>query len=1262
MLRTSLKRVLSLAALALLLVCGLARAADNDILAHYTFSEAEKEADRKNPGVYDHSPNKNHGTCYGAAYVKDGDGYALALQETGFAKCNPRNKAYLGAKPFTIDLWLKLDAYGSGMVLAKKGSKPEDAGWHLSYDQPTKRLVFNLSDGASQGAVGAPLADMNWHHAAIVRNGAELSLFLDGKQVAGETDKAFAVNVDNAGSFFFLGRAIGPYRAIRGKIDEVTVRSRALTAAEVAARYAAMKPAMPAPASGPAESPLVLHYAFDEDLAAVVKDLSPFGNDGEIVKAQYLAEVQGRRGVVRFDGDESVINCPNTESLNFGGDMSFEMWVRKRDYPKATWATLFGEKGDFAFYIVYQRSLVLWTTTYNNELRAWESVMQPAPRSAIGEDWSHVAVVVEYPRCRFYCNGKLVRDGYMPVPAIANRNRLVKQIGLKAPIDLDEFRLYRRALTPEEVAAHAKGQPAPSEPSLELAVDTHWYNETVTLRLNCKNADYAGYRAELSLQGGDAADVAKPQSVAIARVQDGPARYVGQAVFPLKPLVGRSVQAVARLTDGQGQPVQTLTVPASLTKPEWVNSKEGYYDGVLPPWTPVETAATPGGAEVRVWGRRHVFESAPFPREIESQGQAILAAPISLSGQSNGKPIAWSKANVKVVGHSDTRATIESRQSGNGVNLSVNASIEYDGYMIFDCAVTAKEDMSLDALTFEIPLQTRYAGLCHGDRVLPPKPGIAIGEWYSGAVRGDLAFRFSSNIWLGDGRQGLIWQAESDEDWRYADPNKAIEILPRGETTTFRAHWVNVPTKLAAGRTLRYKFALEATPIKPVLRDAWQLRILRSEPYGADLDLPDRTVNGKPVLRILADAGVRRLFTNVNDDWPYPMPRHGQFARALRRMVDAAHAEGIQVHNYLIHQRYPVMTPEFDPHGRHMAKWPVNQYMPGSNPPGARRPGTVSYKHGADSQGTVYMCAKSRALQDSYIHALAKRLDTFGDDGVYLDGTNAIVPCYNTDHGCGYRAADGAIHPTRPVFAVREFLRRIYTVVKTRRPDGVVDEHCSFGQNMAALAYTDNLWTGEQWHHLRKTGAKHVASQLTFDKFRTEFTGLQSGVAADTLAYRLGSNIKVAATSLLHDVPVRASNYDPDPTPRQPKPGMKDYTNRLLKLWKVREAFGAEEDVTRKLFYYANQDYVTVSPSGCYSTLLHHPENGVLAVVSNLSEEAKTIKVRFDLNRLNLAGRKITASDALYDTPLTMAANGEVSLKLKSEDWTYILLSPHGNR
>ncbi len=90
-----------------------------------------------------------------------------------------------------------------------------------------------------------------------------------------------------------------------------------------------------------------------------------------------------------------------------------------------------------------------------------------------------------------------------------------------------------------------------------------------------------------------------------------------------------------------------------------------------------------------------------------------------------------------------------------------------------------------------------------------------------------------------------------------------------------------------------------------------------------------------------------------------------------------------------------------------------------------------------------------------------------GDDGVYLDGTSQVMPCSNTEHGCGYVGADGKAHPTYPVFANHEFIKRIYTVVKTNRPDGMVDLHY-WMPNPAQAAFGDITFTGEQWFQLKK--------------------------------------------------------------------------------------------------------------------------------------------------------------------------------------------------
>ncbi len=1067
-------------------------------------------------------------------------------------------------------------------------------------------------------------------------------------------------------AFFHAGKDADTMRDIRMRPLEVLLA--ALLICGVAAPQARGE-------GSAADRTLVLHYTFDKDPGDVAKDLGPHGNDGEIVKAEYLAEFDGRRGVLRFDGEESMLECPNSDSLFFEGDMSFEMWVRLNGPVKPTWASLFRDRNSqyFDFGVSSWHTLVLWYVRLDpvhGVRRHWdpvngrEQMVLPVKRSILSDTWSHIAVVVEYPRCRFYHNGELVRDAYMPVPGIY-KVRTGKRIGVQIPIDLDEFRLYRRALTPAEVAAHAKGEEVPAGQAHELAVEPHWYEDTLVMRLSCKGIDYSGYRAEMTLLQGDYTEAAAPQGTALKEAFEGSGRYVASVKFPLSGLENKSLDGVARILGADGELVKTVYRHASLKKPEWVDTREGYSDDVLPPWTPVEAETKADGTvEVRVWGRRHVFGPTPFPRQIETGGAELLASPITLKGRVDGTAFAWENGRVRLKESSKTAASLEQTWQDDRAAFRIDTSIEYDGHMMFDCEVKARRDLSLDELSVEIPLRTRYATLCYGHAVFPWNAEVPITSFHSGEVHGDQAFCFSPIVWLGDEERGLTWHAESDEDWHYSDEFKAIEILPRGETTTFRANLVNVPTQLPAGQSLHYRFALLATPVKPLLRDSWDLRIVRSEPYGRELSLPDRTVDGKPEAQFLAEAGVRHLFTTVCDLWPYPMPIHERYSRLLHRLNEVIHAQGFKHYGYQIHERFPVLAPEFDIHGFHMLQRPISQYIPGTTP-GAPRPGPVGVEYGADSQGTQYFCSKSKAAQDAYIHALARRLDEYGGDGVYLDGTCRPASCTNTVHGCGYRLEDGSIRPTFPVFGVREFQKRIYTVVKKRRPDGVVDHHCSFMYNPSALAYADVIWTGEQWWHLKKTGGApngYIAGELSLDRFRTEFTGRQLGIASETLHYRLGSHSKVAATSLLHDVPPRPSTPFTSQSESVAARGKREgsFFQLMSKLWRVRDRFGAKE--AEKLFYWNNQDYVRVSPEKCHAFLLKHPKNGVLAFITNLRPDGQTVIVEFNLDELGLRGKKLDVFNALTDEPLAMTPDGKLSVPLGSEQWIYIWLRPSADK
>ncbi len=833
---------------------------------------------------------------------------------------------------------------------------------------------------------------------------------------------------------------------------------------------------------------LLVHYTFDKDSGGKTEDLSSYGNTGKVRNAQYLKELNGRQGVLRLNGKDSLIGCGGSPSLNFTGDLTFEMWVRGNELEKLAGVFLYWGNA-FKFYC-HPIPLVEYRNGKNTIRTGLNDV-----GNVVSDKWTHVAVVVEYPRVRVYVDGELKQDVYMPFQAVV-ADKGPKTIGSKCPIDLDEVRIYRRALSANEVAAHASGKELAPGDAAELAVEPNWYENVMALRVTGKGAKFRDGEAVVKLlRENNSADASR--RVKLQETEEGSGRYVGTALIALDGLEGRNFDAVAEIFDPAGKSIKTVFRHIFLKKPDWINTPEGYSDQVMPPWTPVKTAVgDQGTVDVSVWGRQYVFPNGLFMDKIITGNTELLAAPITLQGHADGKPLTLKPGAVKLLGASDTAASLEQTAANSAVTISAGTRLEYDGYMIIDCKVKALQDTTLDSLVLDIPLRSKYATLCFGANVYPEQksPRKPLSVFHMGAIKGDLAFRFSPNIWIGDEERGLTWQAESNEDWRYADPLKAMEVLPRGEVTSLRANWVNVPVKLAKGEELRYRFALQATPVKPLLRDAWDLRVLRSDPFGGDLqESPDfslaerwidlehpkkdyiasrvipelnRTEGGPgrmPALEYYAKSGMRHLYTRATDNWPWPTLLNPEHAAKLHRVVDAAHAQGLKIYSYMIHERMPTNVPEYDIYGRSMTNLPFKPY------------GTC-----------IGFCSHSKAFQDAAVHSLAQRLDEYGEDGIYLDGTGVhMKSCQNTEHGCGYLAKPGAtsvhgtvafdqtdrgsdddarVYPTYPIFAERELLKRIYTVIKQRRPDSVIDIH-SWYLNSGGLAYGDILWTGEQWWH-----------------------------------------------------------------------------------------------------------------------------------------------------------------------------------------------------
>ena len=90
--------------------------------------------------------------------------------------------------------------------------------------------------------------------------------------------------------------------------------------------------------------------------------------------------------------------------------------------------------------------------------------------------------------------------------------------------------------------------------------------------------------------------------------------------------------------------------------------------------------------------------------------------------------------------------------------------------------------------------------------------------------------------------------------------------------------------------------------------------------------------------------------------------------------------------------------------------------------------------------------------------------------------------------------------------------------------------------------------------------------------------------------------------------------------------------------------------------YWKNAEYVSVQPEGAYASLYRHPRNGVLLVVSNLTEGEKTVVLNLNLQKLGLPAQ-VSACDALSQEAVT-CSGGRLDIALPYLGWRVVWVKP----
>ncbi len=950
------------------------------------------------------------------------------------------------------------------------------------------------------------------------------------------------------------------------------------------------------------ERGLVGYWSFDEADGDVARDMSGAGNDGTIFGATRVSSPHGQ--ALHFDGQGDYVDCGSDPSLNISGDMTVSVWIRPETLEGRN-RMVFGDASGLTIHrnhnLRFDRGDLRFE--YAND-QVYGIITRPAGNIADGQ-WHHIALICEAPRYYLYLDGERVESGDMLMPITPTEGATRRIGGWFAGYflgDIDEVRLYARAVTEGEALALAEAS-ATGPVRMDLRSQLKYRTREALAGLLCDGPLRAGSVARFELMRGDEV-IAHGGPADLLQTRAGSQRWAGQWVFDAKAIPPGDYQVRASVSAPNGAEIGRAFAELHYPEPPvWLGSNEGRSDAVLPPFTPVECEAAADTLALGVCGRRYAFAGGPLPSSLVSADEELLTGACRIVATVHGREVECGQARARVTDQSAGRVSF----AFNGELVAGEGSLEYDGLLMLDMTLGSEQATTLDALAIEVPLRPERA------KYLYTWPQV-----HSGTLE-DYASGFQPIVWIGDEERGLSWLCESDQGWLLDDPGRAIEVRRGDDEVVLRLNLVDRPTELRADEGLHYRFALQATPLRPPGRDMWEDRLVRSQWYGEAMSMGEKMVGDTPALEHYAAKGARALLVlRWWDAFAYPLPIGHE--DEFRKMVADYHAAGLEVVPYVGGFLLSDEAPEAELFRDEMAKMPMQPFP-------IRLPGLKS-------QMATVVCQRS-LWQDFLVDGIARLIDEYDVDGVYLDTTTRPYACMNELHGCGYIKPDGSRGVTYPVFSVRENLRRIYTAVTTRKPDGIVDVHVYDCMNGPALAWATSYWNGEQLPR----DVEFKPEALPLDRFRCEFMGRNWGVPADLLYYKLGDYRKCVAIAGLHDVPVRTEKL-PD-------------LEIQSALWGLRDEFGCRD--AEWLPYWSNEEYVQVEPADCYASLHRHEANGVLAFVSNLSRKQTSVRMTLDLQALGLAGT-VQARDGISGEEIAITG-GVVEMELASQDWRTVVLT-----
>jgi hypothetical protein len=345
----------------------------------------------------------------------------------------------------------------------------------------------------------------------------------------------------------------------------------------------------------------------------------------------------------------------------------------------------------------------------------------------------------------------------------------------------------------------------------------------------------------------------------------------------------------------------------------WLDSTLALDDGIVPPFTPMEldnTRVSCLGREVTI-AKSGLLQSirSYFSSEVTQIGKEsreVLASPIRLVIEDvHGAILPWTEEGAELTKVTEGVIAWKSSNTAGSLTMVCSAQMEFDGYVTFNVALSAKEDFQVNDIRLEVPIRRDVAK-------------YMMGMGFKGGLRPEqYQWKWDSeknqdSAWVGDVNAGLQCGFRDERYSRPLNTNfyqlKPL-VMPRSwwnegqggcdffETAdgTFLVKAYSGERTIRKGETLHYIFSLLITPFKTLDTKAqWSTRFYHAY---------------KPVEEIAA-AGANTInihhANEINPYINYPFLRPIE----MKQYIDRAHAQGLKVKIYYTVRELTNRAPE----------------------------------------------------------------------------------------------------------------------------------------------------------------------------------------------------------------------------------------------------------------------------------------------------------------------------------------------------------------